>query len=169
MQDKRKRRFNWGSALGWLIFILMVGGGTLFKQLGRVLQGVVTLPANIVPYLIAGLVGLSMVVSVVRSISRATVQRGETRLPTGAPGRPNVPMPPFGQPNSAAPRLPASQLPQAMRVPSERAQPYGPGESRLPSTPRFDPIINPGVMLAGVVGLVIIGALAVMVLGLAWL
>lgn len=168
MQEKRKRKFNLGSAVGWLIFILMLGGGSLFKKLIQALQGVVLLPTNSVPYMIAGLAVLGIVVSVVRSIGRTTRERGETYLPTGMPSWPNAPMPPFSQP-SGVPRLPTSRLPPGISASSDSAQPYRPGETRVPATPRFDPIVNSGVVVIGLVGLVMIGLLALLMLGAAWL
>jgi hypothetical protein len=164
MQQKRKRSFNWGSAIGWLIFVLVIAGGQLFPLLRQALRGVITLPANTVPYLIGGLVALSILVSVVRSIAQSTARRGDTRLPTtttlpGGQPRPNTAMPPFG--GLEPPRLP----PAERATLSSRSQMGLPGEPRAPTAPRFDPIINPALLIAGLVGLALLGAAALLVWG----
>src|SRR5215216_2692267 len=134
MQEKRKPKVNWGSALGWLIFILVIAGGPLFSLLRRALSGVVALPSNVVPYLIAGLVALSIVVSVARSIMQATGRRGETRLPTGTPPRANAPMPPFGG-RSASTGMPAAPRLPPTATPPGQARLGAPSEARLPAKP----------------------------------
>jgi hypothetical protein len=164
MQQKRKRPFNWGSAIGWLIFVLVIAGGPLFSLLRQALRGVITLPANTVPYLIGGLVALSILVSVVRSIAQSTARRGDTRLPTttmpssGQP-RPNAAMPPFGGVE------PPRRLPPGRAALGSRSQIGLPGEPRAPTAPRFDPIINPALLIAGLVGLALLGAVALLVWG----
>ncbi len=164
MQEKRKGKINWGSALGWLIFILVIAGGPLFNLLRRALSGVVALPSNVVPYLIAGLVALSIVVSVARSIMQASARRGDTRLPTGTPPRNNAPMPPFGGPSAstgmpAPPRLPPAAAPPGQVRLGAR------NEAHLPAKPRFEPIINPGVLIVGLVGIALLGAAALLLWG----
>ena len=165
MQEKRKPKVNWGSALGWLIFILVIAGGPLFSLLRRALSGVVTLPSNLVPYLIGGLVALSIVVSVARSIIQASARRGDTRLPTGTPTRTNAPMPPFGGSSTSTRRPAAPRLPPPAVLPRQVGL-GAPNEARLPSRPRFEPIVNPVVLTVGLVGLVLLGAAAVLLLGL---
>src|SRR5690242_8124435 len=98
--NRKRRRFNWSSAIGWLIFILVIAGGPIFRTLQRILGGTVALPANLpslLPIAIGGLVVLSVIVSALRALNSAN--RGMPRLPTevGRPGRPpSAPMPPFG-------------------------------------------------------------------------
>lgn len=167
MQDQRKRKFNWGSAIGWAIFILVIAGGRLFGLLQSAL-GANRLPSNLVAYLIGGLVVLSIAVSAVRSVMQASGRRGDTRLPTGtpasAPQRGNAPMPPFGGANAG--NLPAaSRLPQASAVPVRRPQVGPKREAQLPPPPRFEPIVDPRLLIAGLVGLALIGA-AALLLGL---
>jgi hypothetical protein len=143
----------------------VIAGGPLFGLVRQALSGVVTLPSNLVPYLIGGLVALSILVSVARSLIQASARRGDTRLPTGTPTRTNAPMPPFGGASAstrmpAAPRLqPPAALPRQVRL-------GAPNEARLPSKPRFEPIVNPVVVTVGLVGLVLLGAAAVLLLGL---
>jgi hypothetical protein len=143
---------------------LVIAGGPLFNLLRQALGGVITLPANSVAYLIGGLVALSILVSVVRSIAQSTARRGDTRLPTGTPPpsgqpRPNTAMPPFG--GLEPPRLPPTRPPAV----SSRSQLGLPGEARPPTAPRFDPIINPPVLIVGLVGLALLCAAALLLWG----
>ena len=145
-ENNKKRGVSWSSAIGWLIFILVVAGGPLLNLLRSALGGVVNLPANLLPMLIGGLVALSILVSVVRSLAGSRRSQSDTRLPTG-----NVPMPPFAGP--AAPRMPPStRLPQS---PAGR-------DRRLPSTTRFEPVINPKLVAFGIVGVLLLAGAALL-------
>jgi hypothetical protein len=153
MQENKKRRTNWSSAIGWLIFILVVAGGPLLTLLRNALGSAINLPANLIPMLIGGLVVLSILVSVVRSLGGTRRSQSDTRLPTG-----NAPMPPFAGP--AAPRMPPSTS-----VP----QPYYPAgrDQRLPSAPRFEPVINPKIIAIGIVGVLLLAGAALLLAGFA--
>src|SRR4051812_6302382 len=108
-ENNKKRGASWSSAIGWLIFILVIAGGPLLNLLRGALGGVVNLPANLLPTLIGGLVALSILVSVVRGLGGSRRSQSDARLPTS-----NAPMPPFAGP--AAPRMPPSTtVPQAYR------------------------------------------------------
>jgi hypothetical protein len=149
-EDNKRRRGNWSSAIGWLIFILVIAGGPLLNLLRGALGGAVNLPSNLLPMLIGGLVALSILVSIVRSLGTARRGRGDTRLPTGT-----EPMPPFGGP--AAPRMPPPS-PRAFTMPASSRQPT------LPSPPRFEPVINPKILALGIVGALALAILAVLFL-----
>jgi len=152
MQENKKRRgASWSSAIGWLIFILVVAGGPLLNLLRTALGGTINLPSNLLPMLIGGLVALSILVSVVRSLAGSRRSQSDTRLPTG-----NEPMPPFAGP--AAPRMP----PRA-----SAPQPYSPSnrEQRLPSAPRFEPVINPKIVALGIVGVLLLAGAALVLAG----
>ena len=147
--NNKKRGANWSSAIGWLIFILVIAGGPLLNLLRNALGSAVNLPANLLPMLIGGLVVLSILVSAVRSIAGSRRNQSDTRLPTG-----NAPMPPFAGP--AAPRMPPSTIvPQS---PAARDQ-------RLPSAPRFEPVINPRIVALGIVGVLILAGAALLLVG----
>jgi hypothetical protein len=148
-ENKKKRGTNWSSAIGWLIFILVVAGGPLLNLLRSALGGVISLPANLLPILIGGLVVLSMLVSAVRAIGGSRRNQSDTRLPTG-----NAPMPPFAGPT--APRMPTSvPMPQAYN-PAARDQ-------RLPSAPRFEPVFNPKIIALGIVGVLVLAGAALLI------
>ena len=145
-ENNKKRGTSWSSAIGWLIFILVVAGGPLLNLLRGALGGVVSLPANLLPMLIGGLVALSILVSVMRSLAGSRRGQSDTRLPTG-----NAPMPPFAGP--AAPRMPPStRLPQS---PAGRDQ-------RLPSATRFEPVINPKLVVLGIIGVLLLAGAALL-------
>jgi hypothetical protein len=153
--DNRKRRgFNWSSAIGWIIFLAIVAGRPIYQLLSSIPGANLSLPANLpslIPIAIGGLVVLSVVVAALRAIGNAT-RSSSPSLPTdpGSPARPpSAPMPPFG---GAAPRQPTA-------APSPRSFTMPPGSAPPPrlSTPRFDPLINPLILVVGIVGLLVLG------------
>jgi hypothetical protein len=149
MQQK-KRRGNWSSLIGSAILILVFAGGPLLRIVRQMFGGSITLPsnlANLIPIAFAALVVLSIAVSVVRALGSAN-RGGDARLPTGTP--------PFGGPNTPMPPPVAPRMPQSVRG----------GQPKLPSPPRFEPVINPRIVVVGVVGLALLGALGVVVLGI---
>jgi hypothetical protein len=160
--NRRRRRFNWSSLIGWLIFILVIAGGPLLNLLRRLFSGVVVLPANLLSWLpiaIGALVVLSIVVSALRALNNANSASRDARLPTsmsrqGQP--PSAAMPPFGGPARAPQRPPNIPAPRAFTPPSS------PLSQRL-STPRFDPLINPVILAIGIVGLLALGGVALLV------
>jgi hypothetical protein len=152
-ENNKKRGTSWSSAIGWLIFILVVAGGPLLNLLRGALGGVVNLPANLLPMLIGGLVALSILVSVVRSLGGSRRRQNDTRLPTA-----NAPMPPFAGP--AAQRMPPSTIVPQSYSPAGRDQ-------RLPSAPRFEPVINPKILALGIVGVLLLAGAALLLAGFA--
>lgn len=150
MEEKpKRRRFNVGTLIGWLIFILAFGGSTIFRLLRQLFGGNITLPPDLLPILIGGLVVLSIAIGVVRALSGSLRRGGDTRLPT-------APMPPFGGP--ARPAAPTS--PRAFTMPRSNA------EARPPNAPRFEPVVNPLIIVLGIVGLIVIGAAAAVLIGM---
>jgi hypothetical protein len=151
MQERNKKRgTSWSSVIGWLIFILVVAGGPLINLLRSTLGGTVNLPANLLPMLIGGLVVLSILVSVVRSLAGSRRNQSDTRLPT------NAPMPPFAGP--AAPRMPPSTIVPQSYSPAGRDQ-------RLPNAPHFEPVINPKIVVLGIVGVLLLAGAALLLYG----
>jgi hypothetical protein len=162
MPNNRKRRqFNLSSLIGWLIFILVIAGGPLISLLRRAFSGVVALPPNLtswLPIAIGALVVLSVVVSALRALNNAN--RGvntPARLPTelSRPTRPSAAMPPFGGQER-------SSQPPPVPSPGPFSTPSNPPRS---SQPRFDPLFNPAILAIGLAGLLVLGALALFVLG----
>src|SRR5215211_7159576 len=147
-ENNKKRGVSWSSAIG-----SRFAGGPLLNLLRSALGGVVNLPANLLPMLIGGLVALSILVSVVRSLAGSRRSQSDTRLPTG-----NMPMPPFAGP--AAPRMPPRTTVPQSYSPAGRDQ-------RLPSAPRFEPVINPKILALGIVGVVLLAGAALLLAGFA--
>jgi hypothetical protein len=156
------------SWFGWLVFIFLVFGSRFLPPLAAWLSQVTGLPVT-VPMLIGAVVVLAVVASVgsslVQQVGKAR-SSGDTRLPTPGPAAPPAPRPatpPPVQPRAGgqprAPSLPPSATMSAPRLPS--------GEQRLPSPPRFEPIIDPRIFAFGVVGLVVLGGLFFLALLLA--
>ena len=145
MQEKKKRGVSWSSAIGWLIFILVVAGTPLLNMLRSALAGIVNLPANLMPMLIGGLVALSILVSVIRSLGGSRRSQSDTQLPTTT-----APMPPFAGPS--APYVPPSTTVR---------------DQRLPSPPRFEPVLNPKIVGIGIVGVLLLAGAAVLLAGFA--
>jgi len=159
--DNRKRGgINWGSLIGWVIFILVIAGGPLFNLLSRVVGGAITLPANLpglLPIAIGGLVVLSIIVSAVRALGGGNRTGGAPRLPTdlSRPSRPpSAPMPPFGGSTRGPQRSPGTPAPRAFTLPSSSAP-----QQRLPAS-RFDPVISPAILTVGILGLLALGGAA---------
>jgi hypothetical protein len=156
MQNKRKRGgVNWSSLIGWLIFLLVIAGAPLYNMLRQALGSTTSLPTNLIPILIGGLVALSVLASVVRALGNTNRAGGDTRLPTSMspPMRtPNTAMPPFG----AAPQRPA--LPTAS--PRTFTLPPASRSADQPTAPRFEPVLNPTIVVLAVLGLLILGGAA---------
>jgi hypothetical protein len=160
--NRKRRRPNWSSAIGWIIFLLIVAGQPIYRLLRSVLGGNLALPGNLsslIPIAIGGLVVLTVVVAALRAIGNAT-RSSSPQLPTelGRPVRPpSAPMPPFG---GRPPQPPAIPAPRAFTLPSGSAPPQ-----RL-SAPRFDPLINPLILAIGVLGLLVLGGAALFLFAL---
>jgi hypothetical protein len=152
MDNRKRRRMNLGSLIGWLIFILVFASGPIFRLIGQALGGSVNLPANLPVLLIGGLVLLSILVSVLRAVGGSVQRRGDERLPTAPspPARPmNAPMPPFSGP--------------AGRAINTQSLSQRPARERLPAAPQFEPLINPRLAGVAVLGLLVLGGLALAV------
>jgi hypothetical protein len=160
VQEKKKRGSNIGSLVGPLIFILIFLARPLIGLFRNITGGTLSLPANLtdlIPIAVGAIVVITIAVSAVRALGRT--RRGDERLPTdmSTPRTPNTSMPPFSGPQ--APRLPNT-------LPARPTKPARLGQASTPATPRFEPILNPRVVIFGIVGLVLLGVLALVVLGL---
>jgi hypothetical protein len=145
MDDNRDRRqINWGSLIGWGIFILAIAGGPIIRLINQGLSGGIQLPTNILPILIGALVLLSILLPAFRAIGSGMRSRGDARLPTSpmTPRTQNTPMPPFGGGSPYRPSTSAQQTKTVSR-----------GSQQLPPPPRFEPIISPTILTFGIIGL----------------
>lgn len=160
MNNKKRKPFDIGSLIGWLIFGLVIAGGPILNAIQSILGGV-RLPSFTVPLLIAALVLLSVVVSAVRALTAGRQSTGgDVRLPTEASEMRepiNMPMPPFGG-EPGMPRMPVRPPRTTTQVPPVRDN--GPQYA-----PRFEPVFSPVVVAIGLFGLLVLGGLAVIVFG----
>lgn len=156
---EQSKKLNWGSLIGWLIFFLVIAGGPLLNALQNAFGGAVRIPAGALPLIILGLVILSAIVSVLRAIGgRGATERMPGHLPSRGAQSPFDAAPYMAQsPFDAAPHLPSS-LPQTYQSP--RA-----GSEIKHSVPRFDPVISPLGIAAGVIGMIVLAGVALVVFG----
>jgi hypothetical protein len=157
------------SWIGWLIFIFLVFGSRFLPPLANWLTqvtGVTVTP----PMLIVAVIALSVVGSIVGAVARQAGRArsaNDTRLPTPPTLSPPSDMgsPRLGQPSRPAAPPAQTQLPRtSTRLPPARLPS---GEQRLPTPPRFEPIIDPRVLTFGILGLLALGAFLLVVLFLA--
>lgn len=166
MQEKKKRGSNAGSLIGTAFFILIFLARPIISFVRNTLGGSLSLPANLtdlIPIAVGAVVVVTIAVSAVRALGRS--RQSDERLPTGSapPRMPGAPLPPFGGPQM--PGLPTTITPRMPSAPSSTPTPARRGQPSVPSTPRFEPIFNPRVLLFGIIGLVVLGGLALVVLG----
>ncbi len=146
MQPQRRRNNSW---IGPVIFFLIIFGRQLLPPLtGWLTQ--VTGMAITTPMVITAVVGLIIVASVVSLIAQAN--QSEPPATPGMPGsKPtNLPRPTSPPPPRQAPS------PSPQTIPSVRVDLPEPS---LPPAPRFEPIIGPGLLAIGIIGLLLLGGL----------
>lgn len=121
--------------IGWVVMGLVMFGGAAVRGLNRIFNG--ALPSDLHISLIVGV----LVFGAVAWVGLALWRRGNSS---------NAPMPPFG----------GGSQPWQTGQPSQPVlpQPLPPEQTLL--APRFDPLINPRVLVVGVVGLVLVALLA---------
>ncbi|MEN9935239.1 MAG: hypothetical protein RLZZ387_1818 [Chloroflexota bacterium] len=165
MSEKKGRGAGWSSAIGWVIFVLVMAGGPILRAVQNALGGGVQL-TNLLPYIVGGLVLLSFVASAVKALGRRGGDAGPRMpdrvgpsLPERADMSPPIqPMPPFGG-ELGLPQMP--QLPPSPSYPARRVA----EREYVPQVPRFEPVFSPGVLGIGVLGLIALGGAALLVLG----
>jgi hypothetical protein len=149
-----------GGWIGWLIFFLLIFGFRFLPPVANWLTQVTGITIT-VPMLIIAFAVLAVVASIGSSLARAAGRAGNGGQPGMPPSLP-VPPQPSAPPKPASspwpPTPPSTSLPRA-RLPS--------GQEQLPKPPRFEPIIDPRIFVAGIAGLVVLGALTLLVLVLA--
>lgn len=145
---------NRGNGLiGILFFLLIVVGPSISGPIANALSQATGMNIDRSAVMI-GLVVLAVLASVVNSLVRRSTRSsgpGAPRMPT--PGTPTAPrMPPSLPPPGPTPRIPTP--PTSARMPPPNLPT---GSSPLPGPPRFEPIVNPRVLLFGVLGVIVFG------------
>jgi hypothetical protein len=98
---------------------------------------------------------LSVVVSALRALGNMSRASGDVPLPMGVPRSPTTPLPPFGGAPRGQQGLPNTPpAPRAFTMPPSSMPP-----ERL-STPRFEPVINPLILMLSILGLLALGGVA---------
>jgi hypothetical protein len=150
---QRKRRNSNNNWIGTLIFLMIVFGSTLSRFIVGVIFGAtgVLVDSNLV---FIGLIILAVAVSVFGSLARGLgrINSGsESKLPT----IPSIQPPTFGAGSSSStppPTFGAGSLPPQME------------QTQLPGSPRYEPVIDPRVLVFGIVGLIVFGIVFLVIL-----
>lgn len=145
----RQQGINWSSLIGWLIFILVIGGGPIQSVIQSIFG--VALPGYFIPALIGGLIVLSIIASLFGRFSESIRTTGETSAaPSTHRDRP-----------MQRGDMPGPAMPGAMLSPEQLQRAYDRNPAMKP--PAFEPVIHPLLATVGVVGLVVLGAIGVLV------
>jgi hypothetical protein len=158
--DRETPRRSSGFNIGWLIFMLLIFGRPLWGWLEPRVRalfapgGTGAAPSlDWLPWAVGAGVALFVLVAVVRAAAGAGQQHNPslpapTQLPTSRPSPPpSRPFPPSSPPSPSG--LPTPPLPPA-------------SPQQLGGPPRFEPIIEPNVLLGGIVVMVGLGLLLVL-------
>lgn len=139
MQRKRGGSNNW---IGIVVFLTVMFGSTIARSLSNIIFQAtgMRIDSNI---LFIGLIVLAVLISSFSSIIRKAdqVNQGtETKLPT----------------------TPSMPPPTSM---SEQRPPVMPSES-LPGSPRFEPVVDPRILIFGIFGIVFFGVIFLFILAM---
>lgn len=151
---------NRGNGLiGILFFLLIVVGPNISGPIANTLSQATGM--NVDPSAVMiGLVVLAVMASAISSVLRRATRAGGDASGTTTPRLPTAPpMPPPSPPAGAAPRPPAP--PTSARMPPPNLPTGG---SPLPGPPRFEPVVNPRVLLFGILGVIVFGGFFLIVL-----
>ncbi len=149
-ENPKRGQFNIGSMIGWIIFILVIAGGPLLNLIQTSLGGGVQL-SGYLPYIIGGLVLLSAMVSLVRTM--------------GGSRQAERPTPPIEQePISAPARDDDDEMDRfdPRTIPPVRLPPASIG---TPPVPRIEPMFSPLLFAILFIGLLALAGFALLVLG----
>ncbi len=140
-----QRKQNNNSWAGIIVFLLLMFGSPITRFLTSVIYQATGIQVN-PGMLLVGLIILSVIVSLLVPMLRnigGESRSNETRLPTGP-----THMPPSSPPST----------PRAMTPP--------PTPPQISAAPRFDPIIDPRILIFGVIGLVFFGVIFLFMLSM---
>lgn len=113
-ENQRQPKINWGSIIGWLIFIAVIAGGPLLNTLRNALGGAAPISPNLLPFIILGLVILGALVSIIRGITRRSDRPISIDQSSSQPPTVRSPFPSTYQPLTYDND---TRLPQSMRSP----------------------------------------------------
>ena len=164
MAERKRKPANRGSMIGWVIFLLVMAGGPILRTLQGLIGSSVRL-TDMLPFIVGGLVLLSIAVSVVRALGgrqaggSAWDSAADSRLPERAgPYMPSgSPLPPFGGGANMPPLPPLIDQRRSMPQLTPRTDSY--------RTPQFEPLFSPAIVVLGLFGLLMLGGAAFVVFG----
>ncbi len=139
--EERRRGSGW---VGWLVFMLFVLAPSILPPLARWLSQQIGRPIGTAELLIAIIV-LIVVISIGSSLFGALRRFGEARDSLSVPKPDDLSRIPTLTPEDVF-RVPPPP-PEPPRVPLSKTQ--------LPGAPRFEPIIDPRILLIGILGLIL--------------
>ncbi len=141
--EERRRGSGW---FGWVIFLLFVLAPSFLPPLARWLSFQTGIPIGTTELFIAIIV-LIIVFSIGSSIVGALRRTAESRDSLPIPRSDDT----F--------RMPPSSPEEVFRVPPPPPEPprMPTSATQLPGAPRFEPIIDPRILLFGILGLIVIG------------
>lgn len=136
-EQRRQPGINWGSIIGWLIFLAVIAGGPLLNTLQNVLGSTVRIPAGLLPFIVLGLVFLGTLVSVIRGITRRSESLPTADRATSRPQPARSPFPSSYQPltyddDRSLPQSVRSPFPPSYQPSTYRDTPYRPQSVRSP-------------------------------------
>lgn len=157
---KKADGMNW---VGTLFFILLIFGQPIARFLSN-LTGHAISSSVILPLLFGALALITVVSFVMRGLSGLTEEQQSTPLPRSSSPPVSKPRPKPSSFTSTSPynksRASSSSFTSTtdLRKLSSRS---GMGSQKLPGPPQFEPIIDPRVLVLGIVGLILLGGVFV--------
>jgi hypothetical protein len=145
-QNRRRGGAGW---LGWVFFFLLIFGSRFAPPVANWLSQQTGL--NITPSGVMGTLAILYIVSLVVVPILSAVLRnagGEARAPT------------LPQQNSSSSQSPFPQAgpPSAPRLPQQSTMRLPPMTStKTPGAPRWEPIIDPRILIFGIIGVIVLG------------
>lgn len=152
-ENRRRGGAGW---LGWVFFFLLIFGSRLAPPVANWLSQQTGL--NITPSGVMGTLALLYIASLIAGPIISAVLRnagGDSSAPTA----PTMPQPSTTSSRTPFPPAGTSSLPQQRPV---RLPPVT--SAKMPGAPRWEPIIDPRILVFGVVGVILLGGFLLVVL-----
>lgn len=153
-ENRRRGGSGW---LGWVFFFLLIFGSRLAPPVANWLSQVTGL--NITPSGVMGTLALLYIGSLIIGPILGAVLRnagGESDAPTipqqnSSPSQ--APFPSAGTPSG--PRMSPPSTPQLPRQAPAKLPPIT--SAKVPGAPRWEPIIDPRILIFGIIGVIVLG------------
>lgn len=157
-QNKKKDGMNW---IGTLFFIVLIFGQPIAQFISRLTGGVVN-PSIVVPLLLGTLALAAIASFVIRGLNSIAEQE-QSHRPTPPPTPPPTSKP-RPKPSNFSSKSPYNKSTYTSSFPSssdlrKMSSRSGIGSQKLPGPPKFEPIIDPKVLVSGIIGAALLGFL----------